>query len=486
MENNMPKKPGLFARLFGTGWEEAVQEIETVSDKLDKERAALEQREAAIKQRENELDRKESELAKRRAELQKREAKVREQEKKLKRKEKTRERITPKEVEHLEIQTNPQVEVFVGPKVEKLEIVEQQKVEELVVKEEYKEVPEQAAVAVAAEPVVELKTEPEIEIEEPKAEEKLEIVEEPKEEEKLEIVEEPKVEEKLEVVEEPKVEEKIEVVEELKAEEKLEIVEEPKEEEKLEIVEEPKVEVKTEVPVKEIKSEKKETKPQKLEPKKAKVKSKPQKVAEYSEEFNDKRNTAMLEALKELNAKMEHQLKLDDIQAATTSMRTPESDNIVKKRRVATVATIRGYLFGLIAAYLDTLPKEDLQHIEIEGMTSTDFLRFLAVDYEFEFKRNENNTESVAISKNENFASNRFIYGAMNGYGKITNSVIENKDYTAEVMESAKKYLLGSYLDETLDKTAPNIRKGIKIDTKKLAKRDERLEKEFGEAGQVL
>ena len=445
MENNMPKKPGLFARLFGTGWEEAVQEIETMSDKLDKERAALEQREAALKQRENELARKESELAKRRTELQKREAKVREQEKKLKRKEKIRERITPKEIEHLEIQTNPQVEVFVGPKIEKLEIVEQQKVEELVIKEEYKEAPEQAAVAVAAEPVVEV--EPEIEIEEPRTEEKLEIVEESKAEEQLEIVEEPKEEEKLEVVEEPK------------EKEKLEIVEEPKAEKQLEIVEEPKV---------------------------AKVKSKPQKVAEYSEEFNDKRNSAMLEALKELNAKMEHQLKLDDIQAATTSMRTPESDNIVKKRRVATVATIRGYLFGLIAAYLDTLPKEDLQHIEIEGMTSTDFLRFLAVDYEFEFKRNENNTESVAISKNENFASNRFIYGAMNGYGKITNSVIENKDYTAEVMESAKKYLLGSYLDETLDKTAPNIRKGIKIDTKKLAKRDERLEKEFGEAGQVL
>ncbi len=479
MENNMPKKPGLFARLFGTGWEEAVQEIETMSDKLDKERAALEQREAALKQRENELARKESELAKRRTELQKREAKVREQEKKLKRKEKTRERITPKEIEHLEIQTNPQVEVFVGPKVEKLEIVEQQKVEELVVKEEYKEVPEQAAVAVAMEPIVELKAEPEIEIEEPRAEEKIEIVEEPKAEEKLEIVEEPKEEEKLEIVEEPKAEEKLEIVEEPK-------VEEPKAEEKIEVVEEPKVEVKPEVPVKEIKSEKKETKPQKLEPKKAKVKSKPQKVAEYSEEFNDKRNTAMLEALKELNAKMEHQLKLDDIQAATTSMRTPESDSIVKKRRVATVATIRGYLFGLIAAYLDTLPKEDLQHIEIEGMTSTDFLRFLASDYEFEFKRNENNTESVAISKNENFASNRFIYGAMGGYGKITNDVIENKDYAAEVMESAKKYLLGSYLDETLDKVAPNIRKGIKIDTQKLAKRDERLEKEFGEAGQVL
>ncbi len=474
MENNMPKKPGLFARLFGTGWEEAVQEIETMSDKLDKERAALEQREAALKQRENELARKESELAKRRAELQKREAKVREQEKKLKRKEKTRERITPKEIEHLEIQTNPQVEVFVGPKVEKLEIVEQQKVEELVVKEEYKEVPEQAAVAVATEPIVELKAEPEIEIEEPRTEEKLEIVEEPKAEEKLEIVEEPKEEEKIEIVEEPKVEEK------------LEVVEEPKAEKQLEIVEEPKVEVKTEVPVKEIKSEKKETKPQKLEPKKAKVKSKPQKVAEYSEEFNDKRNTAMLEALKELNAKMEHQLKLDDIQAATTSMRTPESDNMVKKRRVANVATIKGYLFGLIAAYLDTLPKEDLKYIEIEGLTATEFLRFLASDYEFEFERDEDDTKSSAISKNENFASNRFIYGAMNGYGKITNSVIENKDYAVEIMDSAKKYLLGSYLDETLDKTAPNIRKGIKIDTKKLAKRDERLEKEFGEAGQVL
>jgi hypothetical protein len=460
MENNMPKKPGLFARLFGTGWEEAVQEIETMSDKLDKERAALEQREAALKQRENELDRKESELAKRRAELQKREAKVREQEKKLKRKEKTRERITPKEVEHLEIQTNPQVEVFVGPKVEKLEIVEQQKVEELVVKEEYKEVPEQAAVAVAAEPVVEV--EPEIEIEEPRAEEKIEIVEEPKAEEKLEIVEEPKEEEKLEVVEEPKVEEK------------------------LEIVEEPKVEVKTEVPVKEIKSEKKETKPQKLEPKKTKVKSKPQKVAEYSEEFNDKRNTAMLEALKELNAKMEHQLKLDDIQAATTSMRTPESDNIVKKRRVANVATIKGYLFGLIAAYLDTLPKEDLKYIEIEGLTATEFLRFLASDYEFEFERDEDDTKSSAISKNGNFASNRFIYGAMGGYGRIINDVIENEKYAAEIKALANNWLVGSYLDETLDETAPNMRRGIEIETQKLAKRDERLEKEFGEAGQVL
>ena len=194
----------------------------------------------------------------------------------------------------------------------------------------------------------------------------------------------------------------------------------------------------------------------------------------------------MLEALKELNAKIEHQLKLDDIQAATTSMRTPEADKMVKKRRVATVATIRGYLFGLMTAYLDTLPGEDLKHIEIEGMTSTDFLRFLAADYEFEFKRNESNTESVAISKNENFASNRFIYGAMNGYGKITNDVIENKDYAIEIMASAKKYLLGSYLDETLDEVAPNMRKGIKIDSKKLAKRDERLEKEFGEVGQVL
>ena len=194
----------------------------------------------------------------------------------------------------------------------------------------------------------------------------------------------------------------------------------------------------------------------------------------------------MLEALKELNAKIEHQLKLDDIQAATTSMRTPEADKMVKKRRVATVATIRGYLFGLMTAYLDTLPGEDLKHIEIEGMTSTDFLRFLAADYEFEFKRNESNTESVAISKNENFASNRFIYGAMSGYGKITNDVVENKDYAIEIMALAKKYLLGSYLDETLDEVAPNMRKGIKIDSKKLAKRDERLEKEFGEVGQVL
>ena len=432
MENNMPKKPGLFARLFGTGWEEAVQEIETMSDKLDKERAALDQREAAIKKREDELARKESEFAKRKNELQKRESKIREQEKKLKRKEKTKGRITPKEIEHLEIQTNPQVEVFIGPKVEKLEIVEQPKVEELVVKEEYKEAPVQVAVAVATEPEVEVEPEPEIKIEEPIVEEKWEIVVEPKEEEKLEIVAEPKEEEKLEIVAEPKV----------------------------------------------------EVKPQNSEPKKAKVKSKPQKVAEYNEEFNDKRNSAMLEALKELNAKIEHQLKLDDIQAATTSMRTPEADKMVKKRRVATVATIRGYLFGLMAAYLDTLPGEDLKHIEIEGMTSTDFLRFLAADYEFEFKRNESNTESVAISKNENFASNRFIYGAMSGYGKITNDVIENKDYAIEIMASAKKYLLGSYLDEALDKAS--MRKGIKIDSKKLAKRDERLEKEFGEVGQVL
>ena len=444
MENNMPKKPGLFARLFGTGWEEAVQEIETMSDKLDKERAALDQREAAIKKREDELARKESEFAKRKNELQKRESKIREQEKKLKRKEKTKGKITPKEIEHLEIQTNPQVEVFIGPKVEKLEIVEQPKV--VVVKEKYKEAPVKVAVAVATEPVVEVEPEPEIKIEEPIVEEKWEIVVEPKEEEKLEIVADPKEEEKLE------------------------IVADPKEEEKLEIVEEPKVEVK----------------PQNSEPKKAKVKSKPQKVAEYNEEFNDKRNSAMLEALKELNAKIEHQLKLDYIQAATTSMRTPEADKMVKKRRVATVATIRGYLFGLMTAYLDTLPGEDLKHIEIEGMTSTDFLRFLAADYEFEFKRNESNTESVAISKNENFASNRFIYGAMNGYGKITNDVIENKDYAIEIMASAKKYLLGSYLDETLDKVAPNIRKGIKIDSKKLAKRYERLEKEFGEVGQVL
>ncbi len=432
MENNMPKKPGLFARLFGTGWEEAVQEIETMRVKLDKEKVALDQREAAIKKREDELTRKESEFAKRKNELQKRESKIREQEKKFKRKEKTKGRILPQKIEHLDIQANPQVEVYVGPKVEKLEIVEQPKVEELVVKEEYKEAPMQVAVAVATEPVVEV--EPEIKIADQKEEEKLVIVADPKEEEKLEIVADPKEEEKLEIVAEPKV----------------------------------------------------ELKPQNSEPKKAKVKNKPQKVAEYSEEFNDKRNSAMLEALKELNAKIEHQLKLDDIQAATTSIRTPEADKMVKKRRVATVATIRGYLFGLMTAYLDTLPGEDLKHIEIEGMTSTDFLRFLAADYEFEFHRNENNTESIAISKNENFASNRFIYGAMNGYGKITNDVIENKDYVIEIMASAKKYLLGSYLDETLDKVAPNIRKGIKIDTQKLAKRDERLEKEFGEVGQVL
>lgn len=434
MENNMPKKPGLFARLFGTGWEEAIQEIESMRVKLDKEKVALDQREAAIKKREDELARKESEFAKRKNELQKRESKIREQEKKFKRKEKTKGRITPQKIEHLEIQENSQVEVYVGPKVEKLEIVEQQKVEELVVKEKYKEAPAQVAVAVATEPIVEVEPEPEIKIEEPIVEEKLEIVANPKEKEKWEIVVEPKEEEKLEIVAEPKI----------------------------------------------------EVKPQNSEPKKAKVKSKPQKAAEYSEEFNDKRNSAMLEALKELNAKMEHQLKLDDIQAATTSMRTPEADKMVKKRRVATVATIRGYLFGLMTAYLDTLPGEDLKHIEIEGMTSTDFLRFLAADYEFEFKRNESNTESIAISKNENFASNRFIYGAMSGYGKITNDVIENKNYAAEVMESAKKYLLGSYLDEALDEIAPSMKKGINIDTQKLAKRDERLEKEFGEAGQVL
>ena len=209
-------------------------------------------------------------------------------------------------------------------------------------------------------------------------------------------------------------------------------------------------------------------------------------MAEYSEEFNDKRNTAMLEALKELNAKMEHQLKLDDIQAATVTMRTPEADSMVKKRRTANVATIHGYLFGLIAAYLDTLPKEDLKYIEIEGLTATEFLRFLASDYEFEFERDEDNTKSLAISKNGNFASNRFIYGAMKGYGRITNSVIENENYAAEIKALANNWLVGSYLDETLDETAPNIRKGIKIDTQKLAKRDERLEKEFGEAGQVL
>lgn len=488
MENNMPKKPGLFARLFGTGWEEAVQEIETMSDKLDKERAALEQRESALKQRENELARKESELAKRRTELQKREAKVREQEKKLKRKEKTRERITPKEIDHLEIQTNPQVETFVGPKVEKLEIIEQQKVEELVIKEEYKEVPEQVAVAVDTEPIVELKTEPEIEIEEPEIEEKLEIVEEPKVEEKLEVVEEPKAEEKLEVVEEPKTEE-TESIEEKKADrvstdisigivedrsiigiakEVAESVEKTKGEENLEVVTEKKEKVK----------------PKKNENKK--VKSKPTKVAQYSEEINEKRNKALLEALEELNEKMEQQLKLDDIQAATAAKRSIESDNIIQKRRTANVATIRGYVFGLIAAYLDTLPKEDLQHIEIEGMTSTDFLRFLASDYAFEFQRSENNTKSSANSKNGNFAGNRFIYGAMGGYGKIAKEVIENESYYTEIMDSAKNYLIGSYLDETLDKTAPNMRKGIRIDTQKIAKRDERLEKEFGEAGLVL
>ena len=183
---------------------------------------------------------------------------------------------------------------------------------------------------------------------------------------------------------------------------------------------------------------------------------------------------------------MERQLKLDDVQAATVTMRTPEADNMVKKRRVANVATIKGYLFGLIAAYLDTLPKEDLKYIEIEGLTATEFLRFLASDYEFEFERDEDDTKSSAISKNGNFASNRFVYGAMGGYGRIINDVIENEKYAAEIKALANNWLVGSYLDETLDETAPNMRRGIEIETQKLAKRDERLEKDFGDVGQVL
>ena len=444
MENNMPKKPGLFARMFGKSWEEAVQEIESIRAKLDKEKATLDQREAAI-------IKKESELAKRRNELQKREAKVREQEKKYKRKEKTRERITPKEIERLEIQPRPQVEVYVGPKVE-----------EVASKVDDKKELGQFTYEIVSEPIAEIEAEQEIQVEEPKVEEKLEIVEDLKVE-NIEVVEEPATE-KLEIVKEPEAE-------------KLEIIEEPKVE-KLEVVEQPKAE--------EIKTEKVEAKPQKNTTKKAKVKSQPQKVAQYSEELNDKRNSAMLEAIKELNERMEKQLKLDDIQAATVGTRSPEGDAMVKKRRTANVATIRGYLFGLIAAYLDTLPEEDIKYIEIEGMTSTDFLRYLAADYEFDFQKDEDNTKSLAISKNGNFASNRFIYGAMGGYGKITKEVIENENYFTEVMGLANNWLIGSYLDETLDTTAPNMRKGLRIDTQKLAKRDERLEKEFGEAGQVL
>lgn len=455
MENNMPKKPGLFARLLGKGWNEAVQEIESISAKLDKEKNALDQREAALVKRENELARKESELNRRKNELNKREARIKEQEKKSKRKERIKEKSQSKGLERLEIQAKAQVEVFAGPKLE-----------ELISKDENREAPAKVAVEVISKPMVETVVKPEV-IEEQKDEEKIDIVEEKEAEEKLEIVEEPKVEEKIEVVEEPKVEEKVEIIEEPKAEEKLEIVEEPKAEEKLEIVEEPKVE-----------KTKTESKP--------KAKNKPQKVAQYSEELNEKRNTAMLEALKELNAEMERQLKLDDIQAATAKSRTPEADITIKKRRTATVATIRGYLFGLIGAYLDTLPEGDIKHIEIEGMTSTEFLRFIASDYEFDFERSENNTKSFASATNGNFASKRFIYGAMRGYGKITNSVIEKEKYAAEVMSLANNWLIGSYLDETLDETAPNIRKGIKIDTQKLAKRDERLEREFGEAGQVL
>jgi hypothetical protein len=479
MENNMPKKPGLFARLLGKGWNEAVQEIESISAKLDKEKNALDQREAALVKRENELARKESELNRRKNELNKREARIKEQEKKSKRKERIKEKSQSKGLERLEIQAKAQVEVFAGPKVE-----------ELISKDENREAPAKVTVEVVSKPMVETVVKPEV-IEEQKDEEKIDIVEEKEAEEKLEIVEEPKVEEKIEVVEGLKVEEKVEIVEEPKAEEKLEIVEEPKAEEKLEIVEEPKAEEKLEI-VKEPKAEEKleiveEPKVEKTKTEsKPKAKNKPQKVARYSEELNEKRNTAMLEALKELNAEMERQLKLDDIQAATAKSRTPEADITIKKRRTATVATIRGYLFGLIGAYLDTLPEGDIKHIEIEGMTSTEFLRFIASDYEFDFERSENNTKSFASATNGNFASKRFIYGAMRGYGKITNSVIEKEKYAAEVMNLANNWLIGSYLDETLDETAPNMRKGIKIDTQKLAKRDERLEKEFGEAGQVL
>lgn len=467
MENNMPKKPGLFARLLGKGWNEAIQEIELIRAKLDKEKNALDQREAALVKRENELARKESEFNRRKSELNKREAKIKEQEKKSKRKERIKEKSQSKGLERLEIQAKAQVEVFAGPKVE-----------ELISKDENREAPAKVAVEVVSKPMVETVVKPEV-IEEQKDKEKIDIVEEKEAEEKLEIVEKPKVEEKIEVVEELKVEEKVEKIEEPKAEEKLEIVEEPKAEEKLEIVKEPKAEEKLEI-VEEPKVEKTKTES------KPKAKNKPQKVARYSEELNEKRNTAMLEALKELNAEMERQLKLDDIQAATAKSRTPEADITIKKRRTATVATIRGYLFGLIGAYLDTLPEGDIKHIEIEGMTSTEFLRFIASDYEFDFERSENNTKSFASATNGNFASKRFIYGAMRGYGKITNSVIEKEKYAAEVMSLANNWLIGSYLDETLDETAPNMRKGIKIETQKIAKRDERLEKEFGEAGQVL
>lgn len=472
MENNMPKKPGLFARLLGKGWNEAVQEIESISAKLDKEKNALDQREAALVKRENELARKESELNRRKNELNKREARIKEQEKKSKRKERIKEKSQSKGLERLEIQAKAQVEVFAGPKVE-----------ELISKDENREAPAKVAVEVVSKPMVETVVKPEV-IEEQKDEEKIDRVEEKEAEEKLEIVEEPKEEEKLEIVEEPKAEEKLEIVEEPKAEEKLEIVEDRSiigiAKEVAESVEKTKGEENLEV----VTEKKEKVKPKKNESKK--VKNKPVKVAQYSEEINEKRNNALLEALKELNEKMEQQLKLDDIQAATAVKRSAESDNIIQKRRTANVATIRGYVFGLIAAYLDTLPKEDLQHIKIEGMTSTDFLRFLASDYAFEFQRSENNTKSSANSKNGNFAGNRFIYGAMGGYGKIAKEVIENESYYTEIMDSAKNYLIGSYLDETLDKTAPNMRKGIRMDTQKIAKRDERLEKEFGEAGLVL
>ena len=462
MENNIQKKPGLFARLFGKGWEEAVQELESRNTKLD-------QREAALIKRENELSKKESEFEKRKSELQRREAKVREQEKKLKRKEKARERMTAREVEELEIQTKPQVEVYTGPKAEelinkeeikveeKLEIAEETKTESIEIGSEHIE---------EVEPIVE--KEPETEIKEQMVED-LEKVEESKEEDV-------KVESEPEIEVEPEVK-----IEESKAEEKLEIVEEPKVEE---IKNES--ETKMEAQVKEQKAKKQKAKSKKSEVKKVNEKNQPQKKPEYSEELNEKRNGAILKAIQELNAKMEEQLKLDDIQAATATTRSPESEKMIQKRRTANVATIRGYLFGLIAAYLDTLPEGDLKYIEIEGLTSTEFLRFLASDYEFEFKRDEKNAKSSADAKDGNFAGKRFIYGCMNGYGKIIKDVIENEKYATEIIGLANTELIGSYLDETLDKITPNKRKGIRINNQKLVKRDERLEKEFGEAGQVL
>ena len=482
MENKMPKKPGLFARLFGKGWRESVKELESISAELDKEKIALDQREAEIAERENRVAKKESELTQLKSELQRREAKIRDQEKKLKKKEKMRERIAPKAIEQLEIQAKSQVEVFVGPKVE-----------------EYNEKPAQATIEVDSKTIVENKVKPEIEKEESKVEEKVEVVEEPKvEETKTENEVEPeiekeesKVEEKAEVVEEPKVEE---TKTENKVEPKIE-KEESKVQEKAEVVEEPKVEetktkneveAKVENQVSKTNNKKGKTKTKNSAAKKVEIKSEPYKAPQYSEELNEKRNNAILEALKELNKKMEEQLKLDDIQAATATTRSLESESMVQKRRTANVATIRGYLFGLIAAYLDTLPAGDLKHIEIEGMTPTEFLRFLASDYEFDFQRKENDTKSLAVAKNENFASKRFTYGVMKGYEKITRDVIEKEKYATEIISLANSWLIGSYLDESLDKTAPNMRKGIKIDSQKLVKRDERLEKEFGEAGQVL